>query len=323
MTDTSSRSARDALLAALRRIVRPLLRICLRAGVSMAEVRAVLDRAAVQEAEAYLLEGEQKPTYSAISIITGIERRQVASLLRTDVEEGPPPATSALHRAVRVLNGWHEDQTFTTKLGTPAELDVRGGKKSFEALVLKYAGGVPHSTLLDRLVETNTIEVTARDEDGRPVRVRPLQSTIAPDVNHTRLFDEFGVVYAEALEMFDANLRATNNIERMRPYTVTANVLRPQLKVIRRQLKERGESLQATLDETLESQEVSPAEFERLSQEDPDSLYSIRVTMFSTIRPAIPRTPQVESAWRRGATDSNDEGANDPPSGRRSPRRRK
>lgn len=322
MTDTSSRSARDALLAALRRIVRPLLRICFRAGVSMAEIRAVLDRAAVQEAEAYLLEGEQKPTYSAISIITGIQRRQVANLLRTDIDEGPPPATAALHRAVRVLNGWHEDQTFTSKLGTPAELNVRGGAKSFEALVHKYAGGIPHSTLLDRLVETNTIEVTASDADGRPLRVRPLQATIAPDVNQTRLFDEFGVVYAEALEMFDANLRATNNIERMRPYTVTATVLRPQLKVIRRQLKERGESLQAALDETLEAHDVSPAELERLTEEDPDSLVSVRVTMFSTIRPAIPRKPQVESAWRRDATDATQDAADEPPEGR-PPRRRK
>lgn len=307
MPDIKPRSARDALLAALRRIVRPLLRICFRAGVSMAEIRATLDRAAVQEAEVYLLEGEQKPTYSAISIITGIERRQVANLLRTDLEEGPPPATSALHRAVRVLNGWHEDPAFTTRLGTPAELEVRGGAKSFESLVYKYAGGVPHSTMLDRLIATSTIEVTARDPDGRPQRVRPLQATIAPDVNQARLFDEFGVIYAEALEMFDTNLRTTNNVERMRPYTVTATVLKPQLKVIRRQLKDRGESLQSALDEALESHDLTPAEYEQLAEEEPDSLYSVRVTMFSTIRPAIPRKPQVESAWRRDSSDAEGE----------------
>lgn len=322
MADTNPRSARDALLAALRRIVRPLLRICFRAGVSMAEIRAVLDHAAVQEAEGYLLEGEQKPTYSAISIITGLERRQVANLLRTSLEEGPPPATNALHRAVRVLNGWHEDPAFTTRLGTPAELDVRGGGKSFEALVRKYAGGVPHSTIFDRLVETSTIEISARDADGRPQRVRPLQPTIAPDVNQARLFDEFGEVYAEALEMFDTNLRTKNKVELMRPYTVTATVLRPQIKVIRRQIKERGESLQAALDEALDAHDVSPAEFEQLSQEDPDSLYSIRVTMFSTIRPAILRKPLVEGAWRRDAGDST-EGDTDSGSDERPPRRRK
>lgn len=304
MADTSPRSAREALLAALRRIVRPLLRICFRAGVSMAEIRAVLDHAAVQEAEAYLVETDKKPTFSNISIITGIQRRMVASLLRTPVEEGPPPATNALHRAVRVLNGWHEDPAFTTRLGTPRELEVRGGAKSFEALVHKYAGGISQSPILDRLVETGTVEVTARDAEGRPLRVRPLQATVAADVNHTRLFDDFGVLYGEALEMFDANLRSTNPVERMRPYSVSAIVRRPDLKVLRRQLKERGESVQAALDEALDPHDVDPAAYAQLAADDPDSLYSVRVTVFSTIRPALPGRPRVEGAWRRDSADA-------------------
>lgn len=306
MADASPRSARDALLASLRRIVRPLLRICFRAGVSMAEIRAVLDHAAVQEAEAYLVAGDKKPTYSAISIITGIQRRQVAALLRAPAEDGPPPSTTALHRAVRVLNGWHEDPKFTTRLGAPAELELRGGARSFEALVQRYAGGISSAAILERLVDTGTVEITGRDADGRALRVRPLQSTVAPDVDQARLFDEFGVLYAEALEMFDANLRSTNPIERMRPYTASAIVRRPQLKILRRQLKERGETLQAFLDETLAPHDVGPTEYAELADEDPDSLVSVRVTMFSTIRPAIPRKVPVESAWRRDPADRGD-----------------
>ncbi len=294
-------SAQDALLAALRRIVRPLLRICLRAGVSMAQLRAVLDHAAVREAESYLIESGKKPTYSNISIITGIQRRQVANLLGIDFEEGPPPAAGSMHRAVRVLNGWHEDPAWTTRLGVPATLDVRGEGRSFESLAHKYAGGVSSAAILDRLIETNTVEVVARDKDGRPSRVRPLQATIAPDVNEARLFEEFGAVYGDALEMFDANLRTPNALARMRPYTVTATVLEPNLRAIRRQLKERGESVQAIVDEALEPHDLSPKEIAELTRRDPDSLYSIRVTLFSTIRPALPRTVHVESAWRRGA----------------------
>lgn len=305
MPDTNARSARDALLAALRRIVRPLLRICFRSGISMAEIRAVLDHAAVREAESYLLEIEKKPTYSNISIITGIQRRQVTNLLRVDGDEGPPPATTALHRAVRVLNGWHDDPLYTTRMGMPAELAVRGGAKSFEGLVRKYAGGITWQPILERLAETGTIEVTARDADDRPTHVRALQATISPDVNHARLFDELGVLYAEALEMFDMNLRATNRIERIRPYTVMATVLRPQLKVLRRHLKERGETLQAALDESLETYDLSADEVAQLSEEDPDSLFTVRVTMFSTIRPAVPKSTAVKGAWRRDAGETD------------------
>lgn len=320
MSDTSSRTGQDALLAALRRIFSPLLRICLRAGVSMAQIRAVLDHVAVREAERYLVESRKKPTYSNISMITGIERRQVANLLGIDMEGGAPPTVSALHRAVRVLNGWHEDPTWTTRLGTPATLDVRGDGPSFESLANRYAGGISPAAILERLIETNTVEVVARHEDGRPARVRPLQATIAADVNATRLFDEFGTVYGEALEMFDANLRSPKDYERMRPYSVTATVLAPKLRFIRRQLKERGESLQVSLDEALAQHDLSAREVAALSESDPDLLYAIRVTLFSTIRPAVTGRPVVQSAWRREAEKSPEGEAattGSPPSARR------
>lgn len=307
MSDRSSRTGQDALLAALRRIFRPLLRICLRAGVSMAQIRAVLDHVAVREAERYLVEARKKPTYSNISMITGIQRRQVANLLGIDIEAGPPPTVSALHRAVRVLNGWHEDPTWTTRVGTPATLDVRGEGASFESLANRYAGGISPAAILERLIETNTVEVVARHDDGRPARVRPLQATIAPDVDATRLFDEFGTVYGEALEMFDANLRSPKDYERMRPYSVTATVLAPKLRFIRRQLKERGESLQVSLDETLAQHDLTAQEVAALSESDPDLLYAIRVTLFSTIRPAVTGRPVVQSAWRRDAERSGDD----------------
>lgn len=274
----------------------------------MAQIRAVLDHVAVREAELYLMDRNTKPTYSNISIITGLERRQVASLLATGEEEGPSPTVSAMHRAVRVLNGWHENPFWTTRAGLPATLEVRGEGRTFEGLAIKYAGGVSPVAILQRLIETNTVEVVARDEDGRPLRVRPLQATIAPDVNATRLFDEFGTVYSEALEMFDGNLRAPNEHERMRPYTVTATVLAPKLRVVRRQINERGAAAQASIDEALEPHDLSPREVAEIRENDPRSLYTIRVTVFSTIRPAVTPEPVIQRAWRRDAEKSEERG---------------
>lgn len=272
----------------------------------MAQLRAVLDHAAVREAEAYLLENNKKPTYSNISIITGIQRRLVATLLNADVEDGPPPATGAMHRAVRVLNGWHEDPNWMTRLGTPAVLEVRGEGRTFEALAHRYAGGISPTAILERLVETNTVRVVACDAQGRPSRVRPLQATIAPDVNEARLFDEFGVVYGDAMEMFDANLRASSPEDRIRPYTVTATVLEPSLRVIRRQLKERGEFVQSVVDEALDKHNLSSEAVLEHAKRKPEALYSIRATLFCTVRPASIRTPRIENAWRRGSVKTEE-----------------
>lgn len=265
----------------------------------MAQLRAVLDHAAVREAEMYLLENRKKPTYSNISIITGIQRRLVANLLGANVEDGPPPSIGALHRAVRVLNGWHEDPGWMTRLGIPATLDVRGEGRTFETLAHKYAGGVSSTAILDRLVETNTVRVIARDKQGRPSRVRPIRTTIAPDVNETRLFDELGVVYGDALEMFDANLRCSSPAERMRPYTVTATVSEPSVRAIRRQLKERGEFVQSVVDQALSLHDVSAGANADDTRHKNDEFYSVRVSFLCTIRPTSARKPPIENAWRR------------------------
>jgi hypothetical protein len=246
-----------------------------------------------------LLENKKKPTYSNISVITGIQRRLVANLLSANVEDGPPPSIGAMHRAVRVLNGWHEDPGWMTRLGIPATLDVRGEGRTFEALAHKYAGGVSPAAILDRLVETGTVRVIARDKQGRPSRVRPLQATIAPDVNETRLFDELGVVYGEALEMFDGNLRCSSPAERMRPYTVTATVFEPSVRAIRRQLRERGEFVQSVVDQALSAHDVSANANTENAGERNGELYSIRVSLLCTIRPTTARKSPIENAWRR------------------------
>jgi hypothetical protein len=291
-------NAREALLAALRRIFRPLLRICFRGGISLGEIRAELDHAAVREAESYLVEINKKPTFSNISIITGIARHAVRRLMALDIEEAPPPR-EALHRAVRVLNGWHEDPDFTTRKGTPALLAVRGGNKSFESLALRYAGGVSYAAILERLIETNTVEVIEEDDDGKPLRVRPRQATIEPDVNTARLFEDLGVIYGDALELFDANLRTVNNDHKIRPYTVTATVAEPSLRLIRRLLRERGDSVMSAVDETLHPHELKPSEVKRLLATNDGTLYDVRVTFLATIKPTVEKPLVIEGAFRR------------------------
>jgi hypothetical protein len=255
----------------------------------MAQIRAVLDQIAVREAESYLLENHKKPTYSNISVITGIQRRRVARLLSGDAVTATPPNVTALHRAVRVLNGWHED---------PA-LRVKGDGRTFESLAKRYAGGVGPAAILDRLIETRTIEVLRRDPQGRPTRVRPLQDTIGQDVKATRSIDEFGTLYAEALDMLDRNLRTSNSFERMRPYTVTATVEAPQLRFIRRQLSDRGEAVEALLDEVLAPHDVAGRDASRFVNRDPKQLFAVRVTMFTTVRPAQTEVRSISGSWRR------------------------
>lgn len=252
----------------------------------MVEVRHALDRAAVCEAEAYVRSIDEKPTHTKIATITGIQRRHVAAMRCTIPVAEHRATIPALDKTALVLAGWREDEHFKTDSGTPAELPVQGSSRSFEALVQKFAPGVKAAEILDHLLAAGTIELIepTTSRDVRSVRLR--QGAMSVEVDDAQLVSDFGAAYADAMEMLDRALSAPGS-EALRPYTVTSTVLAPKLRLLRRLLAERCESIQSTVGETLEEHNLSKAEIDEVLEVDPSSLYSIRVTVFSTIRPAF------------------------------------
>jgi hypothetical protein len=293
-----------ALISALGRIARPLIRVCFRAGVSVGEIRAVLDHAAVREAEQYLMAAGKKPTYSNISIITGLARHTVRVLRESDDSRVPVPSDSQLDRAVRVLNGWHEDSDFLDRRGNPRELRVRGGARSFEVLAQRYAGGVGYSAVLGRLLETQAVEATAKDATGRTVRVRAVQSEPEPEVSKSRLFSEFGEVYGDALESFDSILSKPLAEHEDRVYSVATTISAPKVRMIGRLLRERSQATIASVDALLKRYELD-SRAQMQTSANAESIYDVRVSLTTTLRARNPPVKTVSRSWRRSRAPSS------------------
>jgi hypothetical protein len=199
---------------------------------------------------------------------------------------------------VRVLNGWHEDVDFVDGAGNPRELRVRGGARSFEILTQRYSGGVGYSAVLERLLETNAVEVSERDEAGRAVRVRAIQSRPEPEVRRARLFTEFGEVYGDAIESFDAFLKKPTGQQENRVYTVSTTISAPKVRLIGRLLRDRGEAAVASVDALLKRYEVPSVEHNSTTTSRQD-LYDVRVSLVTTIRSRLPIRKDMGRAWRR------------------------
>jgi hypothetical protein len=275
-----------------------MLRTCLRAGISMAEIRAVLDHAAVREAESFLHNNAKKPTYSNISIITGIQRRRVARLLAKQTLDVEVPSAASLHRAQRVLKGWHEDAEFMTPRGSPADLPIKGSSRSFESLVKRYAGGVGASALLRHLIDSRTMEIVAKSRTGRPTRVRALHSSVSPEIPNSRLFEEFGELFGDALEGFDNNVASHNPATRLRPTTVTAKVRTSDIHAVRRRILESTEFARSSLEEALDPFNVSASRDAAVLGAEVD-VSQVRVTVLSSIVEQPSRRTEIRRAWRR------------------------
>ena len=139
------------------RLLFPLTEILLSKGVTYSEIAQILKQVYVVVAEQNLLKSEGKATTARIAIITGLTRKDVASLRKTSLEA--KSVSSKYNRATRVINGWQEDEEFCTTGGFPAVLIISGKEKSFEALVSRYSGDMASKAMLDELSSTGTIEI--------------------------------------------------------------------------------------------------------------------------------------------------------------------
>lgn len=159
----------DALRNAVLRLLRPLVRVLLRAGVSHAEFADLARQVFVEVADADFRLPGRKQTVARIAMLTGIQRKEV-SRLRSLPERGDDERSAAYNRGVRVIAGWRNDERFSGPEG-PAALSA----EAFAELVRAYSGDLPARAVRDELLRVGAIR-EARDgelELGSPAGYVP------------------------------------------------------------------------------------------------------------------------------------------------------
>ena len=105
-----------------------------------------------------------RPTNVArMALLTGMDRKEVTRVKGRLEERGgeaaPRDPQQGQDRIARVLSGWHQDREFVDGDGKPLVLPLEGAAPSFAALVRRYGGDVPATTILGELKRTGTAEV--------------------------------------------------------------------------------------------------------------------------------------------------------------------
>ena len=194
-----SENLKAAVMRAVLRLLDPLVRLLLEAGVGVGEFHQLAKMAYARAARDAV--PETQPNFSRIAVLTGIPRGEVSEILRRP-EEHPLAPERGVQRAERVLHGWWKDVDFCDNDGEPSKLPLRGPRRSFAALVKRYAGDPRVATLLKELLRVNAVRrlpdgrvevlsrsfVTARwDDAGIEVvgeRVRDLLDTLVHNLKH-------------------------------------------------------------------------------------------------------------------------------------------
>jgi hypothetical protein len=121
------KTPREQLLDTYRRVLRPLIRILVRADVRYDEILELIKRVYVESAVRDGLGDGRAITRARVSITTGVSRRDVDRII--DKEDDLPPIGKSLTRTLmEILHKWHTDPQFVGPYGIPLELEMNSPK---------------------------------------------------------------------------------------------------------------------------------------------------------------------------------------------------
>ncbi|MGV7215808.1 DUF6502 family protein [Bradyrhizobium sp. UFLA05-112] len=156
-------NAAAKLHAPLARLLRPLVRLCIRSGMTFPALAQLLRELFVNVAEHdFALEGKEQ-TDSRVSLLTGIHRKEVARLRGAGAPVHEAPAAVSLTSAV--IARWLAAPEFTDAKGEPLPLPrtAEGEAPSFEQLVASVTKDVRPRAVLDEWLDRGLVTINGDD----------------------------------------------------------------------------------------------------------------------------------------------------------------
>lgn len=152
------------------RVLQPLVRLLLRNGVTYTVFAAALKRVFLAAAQQELAGRGMAQTDSAVSLLSGVHRRDVRNLGREDAEraagrgpEASPEQPRRLGLAAQVVARWMHDSRFLADDGSSRLLPRSAAEPepSFDSLVARVSRDVRPRAVLDELLRLGVVQDTA------------------------------------------------------------------------------------------------------------------------------------------------------------------
>jgi len=162
------------VLTGVLRLLRPLVRLLLQHGVPYTAFIAALKPVFIEAARTELASKGKAQTDSAVTLLSGVHRRDIREITRgvgavQPAHENTADTTLAslpLGLVGQVVARWMSESSFTGRKGRPRALPRSGGEGSFDALVARISSDVRPRAMLDEMLRLGVAQ-----EDGNQVRL--------------------------------------------------------------------------------------------------------------------------------------------------------
>lgn len=238
----------EALASAVQKLLRPLVRILLREGVSFGQFTELAKQVYVDVAARDFTLPDRKQTDSRVSILTGLSRKEVKNVRALGITN-PSDTMARYNRAARVINGWVEDRTFLDGWGEPAILALDGEGPTFAALVNQYSGDVPVRAMLDELLRVGAVEELPKG------RLKLVQRAYIPSAGQAEKLGILGTDVALLIDTIEHNLNCEARAAYFQRKVSYNNLPEEALPRLRKMTAKQGQALLESLNAWLMTQD--------------------------------------------------------------------
>ncbi|HMN80786.1 MAG TPA: DUF6502 family protein [Burkholderiaceae bacterium] len=187
MTDASEQETALGITAAvassLRRVLTPIVRLAIARGLKFQQMSDLMKSVYVDAARD-MSDGGQRPTVSRISILTGLQRRDVKQWIADDA----PDPRSSMSIETQLFARWLNDPALLDEQGQPLPLPRAGAEANgitFDDVARAVTTDIHPRTILDSLLKLGIARVD--DED----RVHLLSDRFVPSNEQLSMLEFF------------------------------------------------------------------------------------------------------------------------------------
>jgi hypothetical protein len=172
-------NVKTALLVSLRRLLRPLVRIMLREGVTYSQFAGIAQMVFVESAAKDFVGKGMKSPVSSVCALSGMSNQDVKGVV-LELERFESLEVSEIASPfARVLSGWHNDRDCVGPYGFPIDLHYDEGHLNFVVLARRHAPEVSPDVILQELRRVGAVTDVGKDI-WKPLKQEYIEPTLTP-----------------------------------------------------------------------------------------------------------------------------------------------
>ena len=178
-------NVKTTLSVSLKRLLRPLVKIMLREGLTYSHFAAIAQMAFVESAAKDFAGRGMKSPASSVCALTGMTSDQVQQVIVEHEQFEASGIIDSTNPFARVLHGWHNDRAYVGPYGFPVDLPFETGPLNFTALAGRHAPGVSPDTILQELRRVGAVTEVGSNI-WKPLQQAYIEPSLSP-VNLKRM----------------------------------------------------------------------------------------------------------------------------------------